>query len=95
MIDGTLGDNTALFAGFSLADLFQFDVAGDLVSLILDNGSRKVSGTFRNFAFWDLGGTAYTTADLTAATTPVPLPAGLPLLLAGLGGLALLRRRRA
>lgn len=26
-------------------------------------------------------------------TTPVPLPAGLPLLLAGLGGLALLRRR--
>lgn len=26
-------------------------------------------------------------------TTPIPLPAGLPLLLAGLGGLALLRRR--
>ncbi len=28
-------------------------------------------------------------------TTPIPLPAGLPLLLAGLGGLALLRRRLA
>ena len=27
--------------------------------------------------------------------TPVPLPAGLPLLLAGLGGLALIRRKRA
>lgn len=27
--------------------------------------------------------------------TPVPLPAGLPLLLAGLGGLALLRRGKA
>lgn len=33
-----------------------------------------------------------TTAD--AAVAPVPLPAGLPLLLAGLGGLAVLRRRK-
>lgn len=36
--------------------------------------------------------------DFTAATTnpaPVPLPAGLPLLLAGLGGLAWMRRRQS
>lgn len=31
----------------------------------------------------------------TVAPAPIPLPAGLPLLLAGLGGLALLRRRTA
>ena len=29
------------------------------------------------------------------STTPVPLPAGMPLLLAGIGGFALLRRKRA
>jgi hypothetical protein len=32
--------------------------------------------------------------EFAGVVTPVPLPAGLPLLLAGLGGLALLRRRK-
>ncbi|MEM6372914.1 MAG: VPLPA-CTERM sorting domain-containing protein, partial [Pseudomonadota bacterium] len=34
------------------------------------------------------------TGPAPTSMTPVPLPAGLPLLLAGLGGLALLRRRQ-
>lgn len=32
--------------------------------------------------------------NLTTGASPVPLPAGLPLLLAGLGGMALVRRKR-
>lgn len=34
-------------------------------------------------------------SDATFSITPVPLPAGLPLLLGGLAGLALIRRRRS
>ncbi len=33
-------------------------------------------------------------ATISVGLTPVPLPAGMPLLLAGLGGLAMLRRRK-
>lgn len=46
-------------------------------------------------AFNDNSGSLSVTVstDMTGGMTPVPLPAGMPLLLAGLGGLALLRRR--
>lgn len=46
-------------------------------------GTQTSGGGFRE---------AYTLDDLT--TAPVPLPAALPLLLAGLGGLAMVRRRK-
>jgi hypothetical protein len=45
------------------------------------------------FGAGDLTGAEFGLAN--TSPTPVPLPAGLPLLLAGLGGLAVLRRKRA
>ncbi|GHF53433.1 VPLPA-CTERM sorting domain-containing protein [Seohaeicola zhoushanensis] len=93
VIDGGLGLNTALFAGFQLDDLLSFSLKDGLVSLAFLDDEREVSGLFRNFTYWELDGTRYSTEALASAATPVPLPAGLPLLLAGLGGLALLRRR--
>lgn len=39
--------------------------------------------------------TAVFSPDVEVRMSPVPLPAGLPLLLAGLGGLAILRRKSA
>lgn len=40
----------------------------------------------------DLAGLGYDNVTFNTVDAPIPLPAGLPLLLAGLGGLALLRR---
>lgn len=48
---------------------------------------RETVGTHDNEMFGNF-------VTSTTPLSPVPLPAGLPLLLAGLGGLALLRRRR-
>lgn len=57
------------------------------------------SDGFNDAATWDFGLTsiewdASATSFEAAPSSPVPLPAGLPLLLAGLGAFALARRRR-
>lgn len=51
------------------------------------SGSTLASATFNDFQFETL-------VDTTSTTTPIPLPAGLPLLLSALGIGALLKRRR-
>jgi len=55
-------------------------------------GSLYVGGSF----FVGGGGFERPERDLNFRTTvaPVPLPAGLPLLMAGLGGMALIRRKQ-
>lgn len=92
--DGRGGDDTVLLDGYGLADITRFVVSGDSARLTLATLAGNVTGEFRNFEFWNVGGTALSTADL-AAVAPVPLPAGLPLLGAGLAGLWALRRRAA
>lgn len=57
------------------------------------------SDTFNDAATWDFGlqsveWDASATSFEAGPSSPVPLPAGLPLLLAGLGAVALMRRRR-
>lgn len=62
--------------------------AGDIFSSLMIDFSGLTEGGF-------MGRTNFESdIDTLAAIPPVPLPAGLPLLLAGLGGLALIRRRR-
>lgn len=79
-------DATLLF-GINGGDLEQFTFA-DLATLSFDD---VFSATF---AFDD----EYETADqfylASAVLAPIPLPAGLPMLLAGLGGFGFLARRR-
>ncbi|MFN3642643.1 MAG: VPLPA-CTERM sorting domain-containing protein [Gemmobacter sp.] len=94
VIDGGAGLDTVRL-DYSLADILGFDVTGNRVDLLLALTPRQTfDATFLNFEAWSVGGIDYTTAELRAALAPVPLPAGLPLMALGLGGLALLRRRR-
>lgn len=64
--------------GVASADLTSF---GSIRSILFDNSASTGFG----YAYGDIN---------YVAASVVPLPASLPLLLAGLGGLALLRRRR-
>lgn len=92
--DGRGGDDTVLLDGYALGDITRFVASGPIAKLTLATLAGNVTGEFRNFEFWNVGGTTYSTAELTGLA-PVPLPAGLPLLGAGLAGLWALRRRRA
>lgn len=88
----TFGDNTTLdFSGQDLADRATLlnpgfpgdnsvrDIRFDLANVTeVDVNFRRISGAIAAIDF----------------AAPVPLPAGLPLLAAGLGGLALVRRAR-
>ncbi|MEP6020146.1 MAG: VPLPA-CTERM sorting domain-containing protein [Paracoccaceae bacterium] len=89
--DGDLGFDTAAFAS-TLADFQEFTVSGTQVDLSFLSNGDLISATFLNFESWFVGGTTYTTAAFEEAVNAVPLPASLPLLLAGFGGLGLMRR---
>jgi hypothetical protein len=94
VFDGRGGNDTVHLGAYTLADILSFAVSGNAAVLSLATAAGSVTGTFVNFEFWKVGGTTYTTAEL-AALAPIPVPAGLPLLGAGLGALWVLRRRRA
>jgi len=72
--------DTAMLGGLSSLDLF-----GTIKGNTFLDGATAGLSTFS--LTFDLAGTA-------PPPSPIPLPAGLPLLLAGLGGLALLRGRK-
>ncbi|MEQ8900434.1 MAG: VPLPA-CTERM sorting domain-containing protein [Roseovarius sp.] len=79
-LTGSQTSDTEMLGGLSSLDLF-----GTVGGLTLGDGATAGLSAFS--LTFDLAGTA-------PPPSPVPLPAGLPLLLAGLGGLALLRRRK-
>lgn len=97
VFDGGAGDNTVRFANLALDAVTSARFGADMISLGLTTESGLISGDFANFGFWQFGeGDALTTAqfrDALPQATPIPLPAGLPLMLTALGGLAWLRRR--
>ncbi|MFN4153317.1 MAG: VPLPA-CTERM sorting domain-containing protein [Paracoccaceae bacterium] len=96
LADGGAGMNTVHLFNYLLADIASFSIRDGIVKFGLNTAAGKVSGSFTNFDNWLFGdGRSYATSELAANFAPVPVPAGLPLLLGALGGLALLRRRKA
>jgi hypothetical protein len=97
VFDGGAGDNTVQFTELALADVASARFGAEQISLSLTTEDGLISGDFRNFGFWQFGSDdALATSALRSAlpqAVVVPLPAGLPLLITALGGLAWLRRR--
>jgi len=101
----SLDDNGAFLDGTLVRTGFD----GDILELLFGNLTGSAADGFGNLARVDIffvgpipgtdpllnlvDGTAYDVSATVSSVAPIPLPAALPLLLAGLGGLALLRRR--
>ena len=107
-IDGALfsaDDNGAFLDGTLVRTGFD----GDILELLFSDLSGTAASDFGDLAQIDIvfvfpnpgadplsnlvDGTAYDVSATVSSVAPIPLPAALPLLLAGLGGLVLLRRR--
>ncbi|MCO8145148.1 hypothetical protein NHN26_07900 [Rhodovulum tesquicola] len=97
LFDGGAGENTVSLMSYMLTDVLGFEaVDDDTYMLRLMTGQGELSGGFRNWQDWLFAdGSRLSTAEFAAALAPapVPLPAGLPLLLAGLAGFGALRLR--
>lgn len=97
--NGAFLDGTLVRTGFD----------GDILELLFSDLTGTAAGDFGDFARIDIvfidpfpgndplsnlvDGAAYDVTATVSSVAPIPLPAALPLLLAGLGGLVLLRRR--
>ncbi|MEM7471243.1 MAG: VPLPA-CTERM sorting domain-containing protein [Pseudomonadota bacterium] len=93
------------FSGFTIYDDANITVTSNLGGSVSANVVGD--GKFSTFSFggpglngvtsltFDFGRASGAIDDIQVSLSQVPLPAGLPLLLAGLGGFALLRRRAA
>jgi len=102
--DGLIGGQGAIFDGgededtFEVADYAFSDVAATLLGSVLklgfDDGKSAFSLRLVNWEFFDFGGDVRSYAEIAAGATVIPLPGSLALLLGGLGGLGVLRRRR-
>ncbi|WP_136442374.1 VPLPA-CTERM sorting domain-containing protein [Pacificoceanicola onchidii] len=84
------GLTSPMLTGNGTAFSGAWDVTMDISSLAPT--STLMVEVHRGFQWTFLSEFTFSTAE---ATAEVPLPAGLPLLLAGLGGLALIRRRKS
>ena len=86
----TIGFGEAIdFSSFVTGGVSKFDILGT-------GGATSFTGDFvAGFTFASQGSVALDIAPASQSVAPVPLPAGLPLLLTGLGGVILLRRREA
>ena len=76
------GASTLGSATFTTNSTVDFSGFGTISSLFFDDSSTAAGMGYGNFTF-------------DAAITQVPLPASLPMLVAGLAGLGFLRRRKA
>lgn len=86
--------------GFTLSDILAYRLVADLFEMDLRAGSGRFRFNALGAAGFTLKGERFASADFATflgdnGVAPIPLPATLPLLVAGFGGLALFRRRRA
>lgn len=81
------------FAGLGATLEFEANIE-DLANLNLNFGIALTDGVGAGFIDWASVGNKFT-LRLTSAVAPIPLPAGAPLLLAGIGMIGLLKRRRS
>lgn len=94
---GNLGD----FATITALDSSMATVGSVFLDLESGTATEDLSalGVFRSLVFDNVGaagsGYAYGNVNFDRVDAPIPLPAGLPLLMGGVAGLALLRRKRA
>lgn len=101
LFDGGAGIDTLSFASSYLAsDFTSFDFVDELsvgITVTAEDG-QSLYGLFRNFDTFLIGGTERSYSELhetfSAPVAPVPIPAALPMLLAGLGALGWAARRR-
>ncbi|WP_425039343.1 VPLPA-CTERM sorting domain-containing protein [Primorskyibacter sp. S187A] len=96
-VDGTLIDLTsANYTGTTTS----LDDVTDVISTTVRRGTGVFTysgGPFSSLSFvheQNPRNIGFTITSLDVTLAPIPLPAGLPLLLAGLGGLALMARRK-
>ena len=95
VFDGGLGDDLVDFTGFELGDVLLTALMGDILRVDLEAGNGdRLMGEFRGFETFRFAGGPELTQSELSQVAPIPLPGTLPLILAGLGGLAALRRRR-
>ncbi|WP_135502113.1 hypothetical protein [Roseovarius aestuariivivens] len=97
--DGGAGYDRLIFSGtYEAADFLSFAFF-DQFTVGIDFRTERgdvLFGTFRNFELFEFGGVEKSFAELRAMNVaPVPLPAALPMLLAGLALLRLLAGRRS
>lgn len=90
--DGLVGNITATYSG--IVNLVGNAAYGDLyTTMLIDFSGLEGGGFLGEMVFATDMDTLRYTSDLTPVSA-VPLPAGLPLLIAGLGGLGFVGRRR-
>lgn len=87
------GDVDVTYSG--AVNLVGAPAVGDLYTTMhIDFTGLDLGGFTGNSNFWSDQDTLLVAGDLTPTVAPVPLPAGLPLLVLGLGALGIARRRK-
>lgn len=98
ILDGGLGFNTVDLSDYSLGNVVAFTrVAPSVFSFSLATTGGTTSGMFANWSEWNFADDVRLSTEAlfdTVNLAPIPLPAGLPLLLSAVLGLGIVARRR-